>query len=222
MTGHRRTVRRLLRVVGGLAYQSIGVGGEATCGIAGDGSADRWGWNEVGRARQTDRRALSVQRSCIVSTFMPVGDWRPGTPWLPLTGTITMADEVEGDVGVTLIPEEVSTSPVAHTMSQLPAAAAAWTPSPSGATPIPAMAARPRRTSSPRPRHCSHPRRDSEDGEHVARCLRARRDFASGLVRREGGVMVQVVGLQIDRAGAADARGDGQQSATSGPRPGRA
>jgi hypothetical protein len=36
---------------------------------------------------------------------MPVGDWRPGTPWLPLTGIITMADGVEGDVEVTLIPE---------------------------------------------------------------------------------------------------------------------
>ena len=44
-------------------------------------------------------------------------------------------------------------------------------------------------------------RPDSEDGEQVARCLRARRDFASGLVRREGGVMVQVVGLQIEKPG---------------------
>jgi uncharacterized protein YndB with AHSA1/START domain len=37
-----------------------------------------------------------VPQARLVFTSLLVGDWRPGTPWLPFTARITMADE--GDV----------------------------------------------------------------------------------------------------------------------------
>ena len=37
-----------------------------------------------------------VPQQRIVITSMLLGDWRPGTPWLPFTGIFTMADEADG------------------------------------------------------------------------------------------------------------------------------
>ena len=37
-----------------------------------------------------------VPQSRLVFTSMLTADWRPGTPWLPFTATITMADEGAG------------------------------------------------------------------------------------------------------------------------------
>lgn len=37
-----------------------------------------------------------VPQQRLVFTSMLVGDWRPGTPWMPFTAVITMADEGDG------------------------------------------------------------------------------------------------------------------------------